>query len=193
MTTQPSKRKRNREAFCVLLLIVLILLPLVLLVCLSALSADDRSGLKQIAAILLPIYVFLFLFSFIGLITTFFKPFIECTEIGIDAHGKRYKVANDSNWFFSNLSSKQIKRISERVLELEAWREKKLASIKTDKGKTRFIKKFNEKSQCAFYCYIYRSGTRYTQKYYVKTPYIGTSEYWGQYYSLEEIKAELCL
>ena len=116
------------------------------------------------------------------------KPFIECSEIGIDAHGKSYAKASGPNWFFASLSGEQIKMIAERIKELETWKESRVSTFSSQNQIDAFLKKYDEHSRKAFYCYIYRSGTRYYQSNYKKTPYKGVTEYWGEYYSPEQLK-----
>lgn len=183
---RPSKRKRNRTTFISSLVCGLILLPIVFVI--NSMVKNTVPGLELLAALLYVLVGFLLLMGIIGTIVMSIKPFIECTEIGIDAHGKRYLVANNSDWYFNNLSSEKKQRIKDRIIELESWKEKKIHSFKTEIEKDRFIKKYNNNINHAFYCYIYRSGTRYTQSNYVKRPYIGKSEYWGQFYSINDIK-----
>ena len=129
-----------------------------------------------------------FLIPIIMIVAYSVKPFIECYEIGIDAFRKKYLEANNSTWFFANLTDEQIKAILSRVDELERWKEDKLLTCSTQKQKDAFLEKYSKHSQKVFYCFIYRSGTRYTQEYYKKTPYIGKTEYWGKYYSPEQLK-----
>ena len=155
------------------------------------LSRNIGHGLEILIYFLLIINVFIFPFGIIGLIITLIKPFIKCTEIGIDAKGKKYSDANDSSWFFDNLPALETELIKHRISELEQWRDNKISKMQREKDKKRFLEKFNKHAQKAFYCYIYRSGTRYTQSNYVKTPYTGTSEYWSKYYSIEDMKAKL--
>ena len=186
----PSSKKKSNRALCITSIIFgIMVLPLFFFFYWLAKKNDYGFGFLIIIIIILAISVLVF--GIIGLILSFKKPFIECKEIGIDAKGKRYLEANNAAWFFSNLSRSDIESIKRRVEELEKWRHDEVSRRKTEKEKKKFIDKYNFHSQKAFYCYIYRSGTRYTQSNYVKTPYIGTSEYWSEFYSIESIKRYL--
>lgn len=187
---RPSrKRKQSRSAFIGSFAAGLIFAPIVVLIYFG--TKNVGHGLEIFFYLLLVLDGFLLAMGIIGIIVTSIKPFIECTEIGIDAKGKKYLVANDSSWFFNNLTSTKVDLIKNRINELEQWKHERLKKHFSEKGKERFLEKYNYHVQKAFYCYIYRSGTRYTQSNYVKTPYTGTSEYWSEYYSVESIKTKL--
>ena len=136
-----SKRIRDRKTFVSILIIGLLFLLFSLLFSLffALLTGDVVRGLGVYSVCMYGIPSVLLLVGAVGTIITYVKPFIECMEIGIDAHGKRYLVANNANWFFENLSYDQIKRINDRIVELETWKERKTSSFKSEKKRIRFI------------------------------------------------------
>lgn len=154
-----------------------------------------RKEFKTLAFFMLLILIVLVIFleivkhlSLVGTILTSIPHPMDLCEVGVDAYRQKYLEANNPSWFFNHLSAKQKIRMMNKINEIEQWKNKKLQSYKTKDEKISFLKKYNEKAKTVFYCYIYRSGTRYTQTYYRKTPYMGTTEYYGWYFSVDYVK-----
>lgn len=119
------------------------------------------------------------------------KQPMDTFYIGVDAYGKRYNVASTEEWFFKHLSDSQISDILAHIDYVNEWKKKKLLECKNEKQIYKFNASFNSFSQKVFYCEIYRSRTMYTQKDYVKTPYIGQITYFGENYSINRIRNAL--
>ena len=189
-----AKRIKTRNVFfftdCAFLFQFIIFLILFFVV--NNLKKEVGQGIFNLILGFLTYSIVVLIVSVIITIILCIRPFFEIYEVGVDAHGKKYAVANNINWFIENLSEEQKNNILIRIKEIEDWRDKELLLIKEEKKKEKFLVKYKEHASTAFYFFIYRSGTRYTQRNYIKTPYIANTEYWSNYYSIDSVKSLLC-
>ena len=182
---QLDKIKRNRSAFFGSIGASIIFAILIFF--LYFVFGIGKYNDKHVLIVLIICAGFLFLLGFIGVLVSYIKYPSKYCVIRVDAFRQKYNVANNATWFFNNLSSSQLLVIKKKIDELEKYKFSKLNNIKSQTKKEKFLKN-NKILKYSFFCCIYRTGTRYTQTNYVKSPYKAETDYWGKFFSLDEMK-----